>query len=135
MKNCKQLFFKGELYDDYWVAKDGYIWSTKQSQPKRLKIQRNPKTGYPSVGICRNGKSKTIAIHRLVCYTYHSFPQPNGIKKSDWEKTPASVKKLLSSLYQVNHIDHVHGNFHPNNLEWVTVQENSQKYQTHSKTK
>lgn len=132
MKNYKPVVVDGIIIEDYWVSPEGDIWSTKQLNPKKLK-PGNTKTqnNYPKVSLSKNNKAKTYLVHRLVCETYHKFTVPNGVTKQEWKMTPESVKQLLTRLYQVNHIDHDHYNHHPSNLEWVTVKENSKKYQEH----
>jgi hypothetical protein len=135
MENYKQVVYNGEPIDGYWIARDGSIWSSKQTKFKRLAESIAGGTPYPKVALMYRGKIKSFSVHRLVCEAYHKFPLPNGVTKTVWAQTHVSVKKLLSSLYQVNHIDHNHLNFHPSNLEWVTAKENQQKYQTHRQTK
>jgi len=135
MENYKQVVYNGEVIDGYWIARNGKIWSDKQTVFKPLTEAIARKSPYPKVGLMYRGKIKSFYVHRLVCEAYHKFPKPNGVSKEVWDQTHETVKNLITSMYQVNHIDHDHGNFHPDNLEWVTVQENAKKYQTHSKTK
>ena len=76
-------------------------------------------------------------VHRLVCETYHKKPMPKELQNLNWNCVPDKERKILQDFvthadrYQVNHIDHNHNNFHPSNLEWVTIKENQQKYQEH----
>jgi hypothetical protein len=136
MKKCKPVIVDGNIIEDYWVLPDGNILSTKQDKPKTLR-PGNTKTqnNYPKVVLCSNGVSKSYYVHRIVCEAYHKFPIPAGVTKTEWEQTPESVKHLLARSYQVNHIDHDHNNYHPSNLEWVSVKENSSKFQSHRKKK
>lgn len=131
----KPVTINGVVIPKYWIDAEGNIWSSKNNKMSKLKPVVSGKSPYPSVGLYNNSKIKRIAVHRLVCEAYHKFPVPAGVSKTEWAQTPDSVKKLMSTLYQVNHIDHDHLNFHPSNLEWVTAQENQQKYQKHAKTK
>jgi hypothetical protein len=129
--DCRPMVVNGEIIDGYHVMPDGNIVSTKRKKPKILTPQISDKDPYPRVSVRMNGKSTTPYVHRLVCEAFHPFPVPPGVTKSEWRDTPNSVKRLVFSMFQVNHIDHVHGNFHPDNLEWVTVKQNAAKYQAH----
>jgi hypothetical protein len=135
MKNFRPVVVDFEIIPEYFVSPDGDIWSTKGKTPRKLR-PGNTKTqnNYPKIVLCSNGVSKSYYVHRIVCTAYHKFPKPESVTKEEWNATPESVKKLVESMYQVNHIDHDHYNHHPNNLEWVTVKENNKKYQDHSKT-
>jgi hypothetical protein len=131
MKTCKPVTINGVSIPDYSIDSEGNVWSTKRLTRKQLASNVSGNSPYPAVNLRVGKKLKRIAVHRLVCEAYHKFPVPAGVKKTEWAQTPDSVKKLMKSLYQVNHIDHDHLNFHADNLEWVTSQENSQKYQIH----
>jgi hypothetical protein len=134
MKGFKPVVIDGIIIVNYWVSPVGDIWSTKGKEPIVLK-PHCAKKNYPKVNLSINGKKKSVTVHKLVCLTYHKFPKPDGVTKTEWLATPNSVKKLVESMYQVNHIDHDHYNYHPSNLEWVTVQQNSEKYQEHRERK
>ena len=135
MKNFRPVVVDFEIIPEYFVSPNGDIWSTKGKTPRKMR-PGNTKTqnNYPKVVLCSNGVSKSYYVHRIVCTAYHKFPKPESVTKEEWNATPESVKKLVESMYQVNHIDHDHYNHHPSNLEWVTVKENNKKYQDHSKT-
>jgi hypothetical protein len=135
MKNFRPVVVDFEIIPVYFVSPNGDIWSTKGKTPRKMR-PGNTKTqnNYPKVVLCSNGVSKSYYVHRIVCTAYHKFPKPESVTKEEWNATPESVKKLVESMYQVNHIDHDHYNHHPSNLEWVTVKENNKKYQDHSKT-
>jgi hypothetical protein len=60
--------------------------------------------GYPFVVFCKNGKTKTFTVHRLVAKAY----VPNPLNKPS-----------------VNHINGVKTINKPSNLEWCTVSENN----------
>jgi len=133
-KSLRPVVVDGNVIEDYAIDKDGNIWSSRTgTQWKKLRpAGANGPSNYPRVSLrISTEKSKTFFVHRLVCEAFHKFPHPDGVSKSEWNKTPASVKKLLNGTYQVNHIDHDHFNFHPSNLEWVTVKANAKKYQQH----
>lgn len=63
------------------------------------------KVGYPQVALFRNGKGKTINVHRLVAIAF--VPNP-------------------TDLPFVNHIDGVKSNSRFDNLEWVDDRANKQ---------
>jgi hypothetical protein len=119
----------GKFLKDYYVDGTGNIWSNKYNKWRKLKPTKAGNTPYPRVSFYINGKIKACMIHRVVCETFHEFPIPEGVTEKEWSRTPASVKKLLRASFQVNHIDHQHDNYHPDNLEWVSVRQNSAKYQ------
>ena len=132
------LIYKGNRLPYYYVNKYGKIYSNKQSGLKELKIAKGCKHNpYPKVCLSVEGKSKTLMVHRLVCETFHKKPMPEELQGLNWDVIPDKERKILQEFvthadrYQVNHIDHDHNNFHPCNLEWVTVVENQQKYQEH----
>lgn len=135
------VVFRGETVTGYYLDKDGKLFSDKRGYITELTIggYNDPYNPYPRVSLSVNGKIKTINIHRLVCETFHEKPMPDILTKKEWNSIPAKIRnKLIKHIqhadrYQVNHIDHDHHNFHPSNLEWVTAQENQQKYQEHKK--
>jgi hypothetical protein len=140
-KNLKPVLFRGEVVPGYFIDPNGNIFSDKRGYLTELTVsnyndQWNP---YPRVGLTINGKNKTIMVHRLVCETFHKKPLPDILTKEEWDTIfPEIREKLIKHIqhadrYQVNHIDHNHHNYHPSNLEWVTAQENQQKYQKHKR--
>lgn len=137
----KAVVFRGEVVPGYFIDKDGNIYSDKKGYLYQLSIggYNDPWNPYPRVGLTIDGKSKTILVHRLVCETYHEKPLPDVLTEKEWNTIDADIRKKLidhiqhADRYQVNHIDHDHNNYHPSNLEWVTAQENQQKYQEHKK--
>jgi hypothetical protein len=136
--NFRFVMYQGNRVSGYYVNKYGEIYSHKQVGLKKLKIAKGCKHNpYPKVGLSIEGKSKTLMVHRLVCETFHEKPMPEELRGLNWNNIPDKERKILQEFvthadrYQVNHIDHDHNNFHPSNLEWVTVKENQQKYQEH----
>lgn len=81
------------------VRSDGQYKSIKE---KILKSGTSSK-GYQQINLCRNGKQKTMKIHRLVAEAYI----PNSKNKPE-----------------VNHKDGDKSNNVISNLEWVTPKEN-----------
>jgi len=129
MTTLKPVIVDGNLIKGYFVCSNGNIWSTMGVDLRMMSSVGKP---YPKVHLSLgNGKSKTYPTHRLVCEAFHEFPTPEGVSQSEWDVTPNSVKKILNSMYHVNHIDHDHWNHHPSNLEWVTFKQNAKRYQEH----
>lgn len=86
---------------EYGIDKEGNVYSYKTNIVLR---QCKVSSGYPSVSLRLNGKSKTIAVHRLMAITY------------------------LPRIPGKNHIDHIDTNKFNNrleNLRWCTPKENS----------
>ena len=75
---------------------------TRLIEGRTLK-QNLKRNGYKTVDLCKNGKVKTILVHRIVAEAF--CPNPN-------------------SLRFVNHIDSNRENNDSANLEWVTSSEN-----------
>lgn len=96
MKNMKEIGF-----EDYCVTDDGAIYSLKSK--KFLNLQYND-NGYVVVTLRKDGKTKTIRVHRLVALMY--------------------LKDTYFEGAHVNHIDGDKTNNNVSNLEWVTREEN-----------
>lgn len=127
------LVYNQEEYHDYGVHKEtGEIFSKRSGAWKQMSFSVSGKSPYPSGALTYSGVRKFIVQHIAVHETLNpELPVPAGITKTDWKKTPKSVKKLLRKIWQVNHIDHCHTNYTPSNLEWTTAQENVDAYQRH----
>ena len=84
------------------------LYDSKENKKHRTVPERYLKQhemrGYKRVVLSKNGKSRTIPIHRIVAETFIC---------------PSPVKE-----YQVNHIDGNKANNHVSNLEWVTPKQN-----------
>ena len=94
----------------YEVSNKGNVFSVerrdsrgKRSGGRMMKL-RYDKDGYSQVSLCKNGKSKTKKVHRLVAGAF--LPNPNG-------------------LPQVNHRDEVKDNNNVENLEWCDSKYNN----------
>lgn len=135
IKEMKPVKLHGKERAGYYVCPRGDVWSNKRNSLARLATHIGGGNAYPRINIYDNGKCISTYVHRIVCESFHKFPKPEGVSKDDWKNTPESVKNLLNSLYQVNHIDHNHVNYHPTNLEWVTAKQNADKYQEHRTSK
>lgn len=135
MSKFRNVVFRGTALLDYLMDDKGFIYSTKNGGWKKLSTYL--RNGYPATKLFINGKPHSTDIHRLVAETIIPIPLPDipGVKLSDWKNVPQAIIKWAKNpeRYCVNHIDHNKENFHPSNLEWVSVRENSHKYQEHRK--
>ena len=90
-----------EGYEDYLIYEDGRIWS-KYGKGRFMKPLPDS-NGYLHVRLYKDGKSKTMTIHRLIGNAY--IPNP--------ENKP-----------EIDHIDNIRQNNDISNLRWVTKSEN-----------
>lgn len=100
----KSLDFLG--YPNYSVTDDGRIFSLNYNstgKKKELKQKENTQ-GYKHVRLSKNGKSKTIPVHRIVALSY--LPNPDN-------------------LQAVNHKDENKTNNMVGNLEWCSIKYNN----------
>ena len=88
-------------FENYLIYDDGRVWS-KNYKGRFLKHRINPE-GYLKVNLCKDGKHKTMTIHRLVALHYIENP----------ENKP-----------EVDHWDNNKQNNNISNLRWATKSEN-----------
>lgn len=137
----RKAILRGEIVEDYFVDPEGNIWSIKSGTMKKLTPHWDEKNKYPRVRMDFNNKKQTILVHRVVCETFHKKPIPKIYTKEQWKRLPDDLKEPLleylqhADQWQVNHKDHNRINYHPDNLEWVSVRDNAQKYQEHRSNK
>ena len=86
----------------YEVSDQGRVKSLKYGKEKILKPHKDG-WGYPHVILCKDGKQKTLKVHRLVAEAF--IPNPNN-------------------LATVNHKDEVKTNNAATNLEWMSIVDN-----------
>lgn len=79
----------------------GHRWGGKAVKKGKVLSPIIDPDGYHTVTICRAGSGRRLRVHRLVAETFH----PNGCG-------------------EVNHKDFDKGNNRPENLEWVSHEEN-----------
>ena len=138
--NMKPVVYRGEVVEGYFVNSNGDIYSNKRGATIKLKLSDGDKYNpYPKYGLTHKGKRITVTAHRLVAETYHKKPIPNILTDEQWETIPKKVRGIVldymqhADRYQVNHIEHNILNFHPSNLEWVTISQNQQAFQNFRK--
>lgn len=88
-------------YEDYSIDEYGNVYSYKS---RRYVSQQKGKDGYFYVGLCKDGKRKAFAVHRLVAT--HFIENTDG-------------------LPQVNHKDENKENNEVSNLEWCDERYNT----------
>lgn len=153
-ETLKPIVIDNHIIEGYSISKDGVVYSHHKRVGNDGKVVIDYKyrkclktriiSGYLSVDIgfiagklgykYRNCGSKyrqhkTCRIHQLVMDAWKPFSQylPKGISRSDYNKTPESIQKLLPRLFFINHKDHNKLNNDINNLERVTPRENTRK--------
>ncbi len=92
---------------EVWKACPGYEGIYEISSWGNMRRRMNPyreKDGYYRVSLVKDGKSKSVYLHRLICTAFHGPPQLG---------------------HQCNHIDGNRGNNKASNLEWLTPMGNS----------
>ena len=133
--DTKPAVYRGKIVEGYFVDNDGYIYTTKRGTYRKLSANISGNTPYPYVSLSIDGKQTKVAVHTIVCETFHKKPLPNILSKNQWNSIDKDVRNILleyithADRFQVNHIDHNHKNHNPSNLEWVTQRENIEKYQ------
>lgn len=88
-------------------SKDRYIYNKYNKSntfyPGKILKLNQKRHGYLSVDLAKNGKTKTMQVHRIIANTF--IPNP--------ENKP-----------QINHINAIKTDNRVQNLEWVTAEEN-----------
>ena len=87
----------------YGITSCGRVWSYRRKRFLKHGVNRK---GYLYVVLCKDGKTKTYTIHKLVAEAY--IPNPNN-------------------LPQVDHIDNDKTDNYVNNLQWMTNRDNCRK--------
>jgi hypothetical protein len=126
------LIYNQVSYSDYGIdPHTGHVYSKKTGYWKPMSWSVGGNMKYPQASLSQNGLKKVISFHIAACETLKEIPIPPGVTAAEWKRTPNSVKRITRKIWQVNHIDHNHLNFHPDNLEWVTGEQNCHLYQQH----
>ena len=98
------LLFEIDGFPEYFINRQGDVWSGKWGKLRRLKASVN-NNGYRNGGFCsRHGVQSTKKVARLVAKTF--IPNPDN-------------KKM------VDHINRIRTDNRVENLRWVTREENS----------
>ena len=91
-----------EGFENYLIYKDGSVVNAKTGKVKHQFIKRSK--GYLYVSLCKDGKIKSIYVHRLLAKAFI----PN-----------------LENKTEINHINGIKTDNRIENLEWCSPKENS----------
>ena len=85
---------KIEGYDGYFISDEGEVFSSKYKDMRLLKYRLN-RNGRPYINLCKNGKSKSVEIHRLVAkYFLPDYTTDKEVNHKDGDKTNNHVSNL-----------------------------------------
>lgn len=87
----------------YLVSNDGQVKSAINGKVLKLVDSH----GYRFANLSKGGKTRSVAVHRLVCTAFNGLPKDENM--------------------QVDHLNMVRSDNRPENLEWVTPKENQQR--------
>ena len=130
----------GEVYDGYRIhSVTGMVYSFTGSWRTKNQYGWNPMTPclnsrrYPTVTLQYGKKTLTVTVHSLVMHTINGTPgRLPKIPAKTWKRYSSYAKNfMMQNYWEVNHIDHDTTNFSPSNLEWVSGEENKEKYRAH----
>lgn len=111
-------------WPDYYAGDDGHLYSIKRGIPRRLRGRRGPRKRYLKVNVYKEGMTKirtfadgrTYRVLRPIAVFVHQMI------------AAAWLPPAPSPDHQVDHIDQVHENNVPTNLQWLTQTENTRRY-------
>lgn len=100
-------------YEGYFASRDGRVLSTKRSNPRVLKTPCNG-SGYPVVGLRKNGEARYVYLHQVILWTYVG-PAPEGFETRHLDGDPLNngLDNLSYGTKSENCSDQVrHGTHH-----------------------
>ena len=137
----------GKVLPDYYVSKDGRVWSEKTNKfmnpfaqyykkyngekklskinfaftiPDDLYEDYKHRKTTTAVNVCKID----LSAHRVVAETWMPIDEYPPIPKEDWNKCPESAKQFMRDSAIIDHIDNNPRNNDISNLQWVTPKEN-----------
>lgn len=122
-KDMVQLKYNGETFENYYVSREGEIWSAKKLSPNV-----SGTSPYLKVGISLNTKKTTVVVHRAVAASF-GLPKPDmkpeSVTQEDWDLTPEAVKKCLANKsLDVHHKNYDKLDNRLENLEYMESSKN-----------
>ena len=102
----------------------------------------HPSGGYPGLSVATtSGKSTTYPCHHVMMWTFNGTPEQYfedkkiylqaGISEEEWNKCPQTIKDAYIKEYAsgkvIDHIVNDKNNYSADNLQYMTLQENSKK--------
>jgi len=127
----KKVIHNREELEGYYMDDNGNIYSTKRSKFHKLKHRINGSKNYPYLNISVRGKRKTVTVHRLVAETFYPdrcVKEAYRFTDKQWKSLKKYTRHKIENTMTVNHIDSNTKNFSPENLEWLTQEENNNHY-------
>jgi hypothetical protein len=104
-------------YEDYQVSNLGRIKSCKLGKEKIRAFSYDSK-GYVGITLCKEGKSKTHKVHRLVAYAFipnpDNLPQVDHINRVKTDNRVENIRWVSQSDNQVNTKDRINSTGHRN---------------------
>lgn len=107
MEVWRTCVYDGVVYDNYEVSSDGE--NVRNIKTGKMKKQQKINSGYLTVSLHKNGKSKNCLVHRLVAFTF-----PELVPNDD------PINKIW-----INHKNEDKTSNAWTNLEWCTPEYNS----------
>ncbi len=80
---------------DYYINKNGEVFSSKYKNRRRLKTSINPVCGYEYISLRINGKTHQSTVHRLMALSFYGeLPEGMTINHIDFNKTNNKISNL-----------------------------------------
>ena len=107
-----------------------------------IKRSTTSTSGYPGFSVAiEPGYSKTYPCHHVMMYTFNGHPEKyfidhkkyrdSNVTDEEWEACPQSIKDAYKKAWAkgrvVDHIDPDKNNYRADNLQYLTLHENSSK--------
>jgi hypothetical protein len=128
--HLKQIIYNRKEVECYYVDDCGNVYSTKRNRFRKMKHAKDL-SNYPILTIMVCGKKKTVRVHRLVAETFfpdRSVKEAYGFTDKQWKTLTKFTRHKIENTMTVNHIDGNTENFSPENLEWLSQEDNNNHY-------
>jgi len=116
--NAKETFKDIKYYEGYYQVSDlGRVRSLKRTiidkngiririKKKILKLSIEARTGYLKVNLCKNGKTKTRYVHKLVAQAFHDH-KPNGYRRIIDHKNAIKTDNRAINLQEISQSENI----------------------------